>query len=680
MTFHFGKLSFQVEEGKVTCSLDKGLYYPFAEVQIAGSDKNTHLGAKLISSSEEGKLRFIGKEETESSLKIIQESELVRVETTFERFQGNKAIRISTRIANIAHEDIVLEEAPIIALGGLFPADRSEEAYFTRFIQGHHIECQVRRQSLFDLGITCPTSGGQFRVARANIGSWSSKEELPQGILEYDGKALFFEIESNASWYYEISDWGGNLYLCLSGPNYPFGGWAKKLKSGETYETPKAGLALENSVEEAIFEMSKYRRIIKGRCSSDESLPAIFNEYMHLSWDSPDEKRTRAIAPIVAKAGIKYYVIDCGWSNEEKGSEVYPYLGQWKQSHARFPSGVKKTADFINSLGMKMGLWIEPEIIGNKCQEMLDYYDDDCFVKRHGKKVCVMGRYFLDFRNQKVRDYLTSSISRMINEYGARYIKLDYNQDMGVGNENDAYSAGEGLELCARAYLSWIDEMRKMFPDVLFETCSSGGMRMDYLTLSHFSLVSTSDQTDYKKYPYIAGNIFSAVLPEQAAVWSYPVASSLPIGTPFEFDEAWVDENISEERIVFNMVNSLLGRIHLASRIDLLSKEKFALIQEGIEVYDSLAKFKKEALPFFPTGFANFKSKYVSTGLTNGNKAYLSLWSTGGGSSLSIPLKGYTKARCVYPKKNSLAYSLKDGVLTIEFTEPYQARLFELEK
>ncbi len=128
------------------------------------------------------------------------------------------------------------------------------------------------------------------------------------------------------------------------------------------------------------------------------------------------------------------------------------------------------------------------------------------------------------------------------------------------------------------------------------------------------------------------------------------------------------------------MVNSLLGRIHLASRIDLLSKEKFALIQEGIKVYDSLKEFKKVALPFFPTGFASFKSKYVSTGLTNGDKAYLSVWSTGGGSAFSIPLKGYAKAKCIYPKKNGLVYSLNNGILTIEFKEAYQARLFELEK
>lgn len=680
MTFRFGPLCFKEEGGKIACSLNGELYYPFAEAQIAGEDKNTHLGAKLISSSEEPRLGFVSKEEREGSLRIVQESELLRVETLFQRFPGSEAIRVSARLSSLAEEDIVLEEAPIIVLGGLFPAERSDEVFFNRFIQGHHIECQTRRQSLFDLGITCPTSGGQFRVARANIGSWSSKEELPQGILELPGKALFFQIESNASWYYEISDWGGSLYLCLSGPSYPFGGWAKKLRPGESYETPKACIVYASSVQEAIFEMSRYRRAIKGRCESDEALPAIFNEYMHLSWDSPEERRTWEIAPAIAKTGVKYYVIDCGWSNEEKGSEVYPYLGQWKESHARFPSGIKKTAEFLASLGMKMGLWIEPEIVGCKCQEMLAYYDEDCFVRRHGKKVCVMGRYFLDFRSEKVRDYLTASLQRMIGEYGASYIKLDYNQDMGVGNQNNAYSAGEGLELNARAYLSWIDEMRRRFPDVLFETCSSGGMRMDYLTLSHFSLVSTSDQTDYRKYPCIAGNVFSSALPEQAAVWSYPIASPLPIGAPFDFDRAWVEENISEERVVFNMVNALLGRIHLASRVDLLSKEKFALIQEGIKVYDSLAGFKKEALPFFPTGFASFKSQYVSAGLCRGSKAYLSLWSTGGGSSFSLPLEGYRKARCIYPKKSTLAYSLENGILRVEFTEPYQARLFELEK
>lgn len=72
-------------------------------------------------------------------------------------------------------------------------------------------------------------------------------------------------------------------------------------------------------------------------------------------------------------------------------------------------------------------------------------------------------------------------------------------------------SFGEGLEQCAAAYLAWADDMCVRFPQTLFETCSSGGMRMDYQTLAHFSVVSTSDQTHYDKYPYIAGNVLSAV-------------------------------------------------------------------------------------------------------------------------------------------------------------------------
>ena len=124
-----------------------------------------------------------------------------------------------------------------------------------------------------------------------------------------------------------------------------------------------------------------------------------------------------------------------------------------------------------------------------------------------------------------------------------------------VGAE-DADGYGTGYKKCSAAYIRWIDEMRKRFPSVIFEGCSSGGKRTDYKTLSSFSVVSTSDQTDYKKYPYIAANVLAAATPEQAAVWSYPVEVSAPIGTVYEPTEEWVKENISEERVVMNMINS----------------------------------------------------------------------------------------------------------------------------
>jgi alpha-galactosidase len=93
-----------------------------------------------------------------------------------------------------------------------------------------------------------------------------------------------------------------------------------------------------------------------------------------------------------------------------------------------------------------------------------------------------------------------------------------------VGTDYLALCAGEGLELAAEAYLDWVQEMTERFPNVIFEGCASGGMRMDYKTLSAFSLVSTSDQTNYLKYPYIAGNILSAVSPNKRRCGVIPLA------------------------------------------------------------------------------------------------------------------------------------------------------------
>ncbi len=554
-----------------------------------------------------------------------------------------------------------------------------KDFYLTQFKQSHHKECQPRVHSLFDLGLTDISVGTQCRIGHTNIGSWSTKEELPQGILQRGDECTMFQIERNHTWSYEISDVRERLYLYLDGGNETFGGWYKVLRNGEKYTAPTVAIAFGKNVNEVVGEMTKYRRHIAGKSNVDAYLPAVFNEYMHLSWDSPSEEGVRKYAPKVAQTGVDYYVIDCGWHDEEPGATIYPYVGKWIESKTRFPHGVRATTDYLRSLGLKAGLWIEPEIVGKNCREMIEYYGEDCFIRRHGKKVCALGRYFLDFRKRKVIDYLSETIRRMVEEYGAEYIKLDYNQDLGVGCDENADSVGEGLERCSKAYLAWIDTMRKRFPNVLFETCSSGGMRMDYETLSHFSIVSTSDQTNYKKYPYIAGNILSSVLPEQAAVWSYPVDSLSSPNGDFSPTASWVEENVSREQVVMNMINSFLGRIHLASHIELLSKEKFALVQEGVAYYQSLVDAKRTALPYFPTGFANFQQKTVASGFISGNKLYLAVWNLGGDKRVKIPVDGYQRAKRAYPKDDDLAYALENGTLTIEFTEDYQARFFELD-
>ena len=289
-----------------------------------------------------------------------------------------------------------------------------------------------------------------------------------------------------------------------------------------------------------------------------------------------------------------------------------------------------------------------------------------------------MGRYFLDYRNQKVIDYMSETIRRMVEDYGADYIKLDYNEDLGIGTDKDSDSFGEGLEQCARAYLGWIDQMRERFPQVLFETCSSGGMRMDYETLKHFSIISTSDQVHYRHYPYIAANILSAVLPEQAAVWSYPVDSFGRPDEPFEATFDWINAHISAEQIVMNMINSFLGRMHLASHVELLSEDKLALIREGITYFNKLSEIKNRALPYLPFGFTDFTKQQAACGLRHGDTLYLAVWNLGGGEVTVSLDRSVREAKVAYPAAADTGLTVDGCSLTVSFTEPYQARFLEI--
>ena len=680
-TVAFFSLRFEIENDRV--SLKSLGDYPenggFAEVTVSGENKNSHQGATMIPSSEGTRLVYVSHRVEGDTLEVIQRSPVVEVRTVFRGYSDTNAVSVFTEVTNITQQEITLEEVSSLVLMEVCgTAARPEDAYLTVFNQSHHGECQTVRQSLYDLGMLAGVPTGQRRISGQNVGSWSTKEALPQGILENRGHFLMFQIESNNSWYYEMANRSGQLYLWLGRACLPFGGWCKHLGAGESYRTVPVAVCAGDSLNGVLGEMTRYRRHIAGHCAADEGLPTIFNEYMHLSWDSPTAEQTARIAPVVASLGAEYYVIDCGWHNEEPGDRVYPYVGQWKESHARFPEGVRKTTDLIRSLGMKAGLWIEPEIISINCQEMRDYYDDDCFITRFGRKVCVMGRYFLDYRNPKVIDYMSETIRRMVEDYGADYVKLDYNEDLGIGTDKNSDSFGEGLEQCARAYLGWIDAMRARFPQVLFETCSSGGMRMDYETLKHFSIISTSDQVHYRNYPYIAANILSAVLPEQAAVWSYPVDSFGRPNEPFEATYEWVNAHVSAEQVVMNMINSFLGRMHLASHVELLSEDKQTLIREGIDYFNKLSDVKGEALPYLPFGFTDFTKQAAACGLLHGDTLYLAVWNLGGGD-VTVPLERTVKEAVVaYPSGADTKLTVEGDRVTVHDTEKYQARFLEI--
>ena len=310
--------------------------------------------------------------------------------------------------------------------------------------------------------------------------------------------------------------------------------------------------------DDAMGQLTHYRRRIRRPNQDNEELKIIFNDYMNSLWGDPTTEKEMPLIDAAAETGCEYYCIDAGWYAD---GNWWDNVGEWKESRKRFPNGLKEVTDYIKAKGMIPGAWLELEVMGINCPKVVEV-DDSWFFIRHGKRVHDRSRYQLDFRNEKVREYATGVIDRLIQEYGIGYIKMDYNIEPGIGTEYKADSIGEGLLGHERAYLEWLDAIFAKYPELIIENCSSGGLRMDYALLSRYSIQSTSDQDNYLMYATIAANAPTAITPEQAAVWAYPLMEG------------------DKEEVAFNMVNAMLLRIHQSGHLAKISDERRAMVKE----------------------------------------------------------------------------------------------------
>jgi alpha-galactosidase len=400
----------------------------------------------------------------------------------------------------------------------------------------------------------------------------------------------FWQIEHDGAWYWELSNasaqgnWADDVYAYLGGPDDLHADAWKSLQPGQTYETvPVAIGCIKGNFTDAVDALTLYRRqACKRPGENGDKCPVIFNDYMNCLWGNPSEAKEPPMIKAAAAAGCEYYVIDAGWYAEvnEDWSQT---IGAWEPSQTRWPRGLEFVLDNIRHSGMTPGLWLEPEVAG--VHSTLALKPDNWFLVRHGKRVLKNSRYLLDFRNPSVRAYLDQVIDRVVHDYRVGYIKMDYNVDSLLGTDLYADSAGQGLLEHSRAYLAWIGQILDRYPDLILENCGSGGGRMDYAQLSRFQIQSVTDQEDYLRMPAILTGASAGILPEQAAVWSYPTAKA------------------DSDSASFNMVSGMVCRIHQSGNLDQLSSDAFREVRIGIELYKSeLREHIPHAVPFYPLG------------------------------------------------------------------------------
>ena len=696
--FHFSAAEFDETllcKGKPLCrqadldNRDQNIYEGFqlVQVNISGFDRpyEKH-GNKYCSTAPGCYYKYAGMTDTVNEngrcLVITQEDPdytNTKVETTMQFYNGTKVVRMKNKITNQGKEVQTLEYISSFYYMGIEKEGEQSTDEKIRIrvpYNGWQKELSWKEYKLEEIGFAQTQPKLMQRTSQlfevTNTGNWSTKKYIPMGYWENREAhtSLYWQIEHNGSWHYEIGDMHHHFYAAVSGPTETQSHWYKELKPGESFETvPVAvGVAADN-FEEAMGELTRYRRMIRRPNTDNEKLPVIFNDYMNSLFGDPTEEKEIPMIDAAAECGCEYYVIDAGWYAP---GAWWDSVGEWKECLERFPNGLRKVTDYIRSKGMIPGCWLELEVMGI-CYESARNLPDDWFFVRHGKRVYDRSRFQLDFRNPEVRKFADSVIDRVVNEYGVGYIKMDYNIDPGIGTELYADSVGEGLLGHERAYLEWLDDIFAKYPELVIENCSSGGLRMDYALLSRCSIQSTSDQEDYVNYATITANAATAVTPEQAAVWSYP------------------QRDADKEEAIYNMINTLFLRIHQSGHLAEISPDRKALVAEGIRCYKEMRDDIRRSVPYWPLDLAGNLDQWVTAGSKLEDKAYLGVWKRfAEENTFEIPLEhcftepyeGNVKVSLIYPLNEMDGFSWKQEgrKLIVTFEKPVMARMFRVDK
>jgi alpha-galactosidase len=680
------RLDFTVEDGclrqgallpagyKVDVSRDSFTQSRGPEVALQCTGENSIDAAMKQAAGNPGlRLKYRGKRE-QGSLLVLEHADDqtgLKVESFYQSFADSPMLRRHTRISNTGNAAVGIEYLSSAMLHGLADPLRYDNqlrihlAYNSWMSEG---QWHTLRPS--EMGFVENERTSWSEASADSIGTWSTEKYLAMaGVQNKElGLVTFWQIEHNGSWHWEISNASsrGNqaedVYGYLGGPDALHAQAWKQLEPGATYETvPVAIGCVRGGFEEMIAALTQYRRsdCVRPRPDGNRSCPVIFNDYMNcLEGDPIEEKETPLIAAAAAM-GCEYFVIDAGWY-AEKNENWSETVGLWEPAQSRWPHGLKYTLDKIRSAGMIPGLWLEPEVAG--MHSLLAQKPDSWFFMRHGKRVIKNSRLLLDFRNPDVRAYLDGVVHRLVKDYGAGYIKMDYNTDGLEGTETNAESFGQGLLEHNRALLAWLDAILERYPELIIENCGSGGGRMDYAMLSRLQVQSCSDQEEYLRFPAIATGASAAVLPEQLAVWSYPMEQS------------------DAEAASFNMVNAMLLRIHQSGHLAQLTPEAMAQVKQGLAIYKSaIRKHIPNATPFYPLGMPDVTNHEtpVALGMRSPEATFLTIWRLAGPPEVQIPFRAKS-VKLLYPTDLGITVRRTEKNVVVQFPKPQMGCILSL--
>ena len=268
------------------------------------------------------------------------------------------------------------------------------------------------------------------------------------------------------------------------------------LEQGKEFYTPEVAMAYSQngltSLSHLYHKLIRYH-VCRGKYKTSRR-PILINNweatYLNFNGDKIID-----IAKQAAELGVEMLVLDDGWFGNRNSDNSG--LGDWVVNEEKMGGPLSEIADKINQMGMKFGLWIEPEMV-NEDSQLYRTHPDWAFTIPGRRPVRGRNQLVLDFSRKEVVDYIFDSISKVIDSANISYIKMDMNRSI-----CDVYTAVEQNQNYGKIMYEYVlgvydflERLIQRYPDLLIEGCSGGGGRFDARMLYYTPQIWCSDDTD----------------------------------------------------------------------------------------------------------------------------------------------------------------------------------------
>lgn len=312
--------------------------------------------------------------------------------------------------------------------------------------------------------------------------------------------------------------------------------FAWPLQEGESFQTPEAVMVYTKNGLNGMSHVfhTLYRTRLARGIWRDKERPILINNW-EATYMTFNEEKILSIAKKAKELGIEMMVLDDGWFGHRDDDTTS--LGDWYPNLEKLPSGIRGLSEKITEMGMLFGLWIEPEMV-SRDSDLFRAHPDWVLGNVQGHLCQGRHQYVLDFSREEVVEYIGDQIEKLLKDSKISYVKWDMNRSISDLFSNGRSAADQGC-VYHRQILGiyrLYERLTGRYPQILFESCASGGGRFDPGMLYYAPQAWTSDDTDAcerVKIQYGSSYVYplSSISSHVSAVPNHQTFRSVPLET-----------------------------------------------------------------------------------------------------------------------------------------------------